>query len=179
MMEMEGEQPVIRTTPYESPMHQYGSSIIQLTNPENEIYKMELTFRSQIMGEDGNPKRIGDPLMNDMGVSSVIGTVQTLVSQVTIMSNLTKQSVEALMDFLSDTLARDLMANRVAYGIKSPASRDKIYFTALSTSYITMQRAFEEGDKRFWKGSVQEIHSRVEQPQKQGGMLSSLNPFRT
>ena len=94
------------------------------------------------------------------------------------MSNLNKDEIPMLMGFLGDTLARDLMINRVPYGIRTFASRDKIFFTALTTSFITMKRAYEEGDKRFWKGSVQEIQTTVSGGQKQkGGFWSALNPW--
>ena len=171
------EAPQIRSTPYASPMHQYGSSILLLTNPENELYKMELTFRSMKVDANGNPSQSGEPLMNDHGISSILGLVQSVVNQVTVMSNLSKGEVPILMDFLGDTLAKDLMVNRKEYGIESAAVRDRVFFIVLASSFITLKRAYEEGDKRFWKGSVQEISTRVEQGQKKG-LMSSLNPWR-
>lgn len=170
--------PQVRTTPYNAPMHQYGSSIILMTNPENELYKMELTFRSMKLDGEGNPVSSGEPLMNDYGVSSVIGTVQALVNQVTVMSNLEKNDVPMLMDFIGDTLAKDLMCNRRAYDINSQSARDKIFFTALSTAFVTLKRAYEEGDRRFWKGSQQEITTRVDSIQPKGSFLSKFNPFK-
>lgn len=174
---MTEEQPTIRSTPYMSPMHNYAGSIVMLTNPENDLHKLELTFRSLKEGARGELIETGEPLMNELGVSSVMGIIQSIVSQVTIMSNFTKNEIPMLMDFLGDTLARDLMMNRVTYDIKSPAARDKIYFTALSSSFICMKRAYEEGEKRFWKGSQQEIKTTVESNQKKG-WLSSINPLR-
>lgn len=167
------------TVPFASPMSQHGSSIIYLTNPENELDKMELTFRSIWVDKDGVQHKTGEPLMNDYGISSVKGTVQAIVNQVTILSNLSSNDIIMLMDFLGDTLARDLMTNRKNYNIKSFSARDKIYFTALSSAFITMKRAGEEGlsDKQFWRGSVQEIHSKVDSTGRKGGLLSSLNPW--
>jgi len=174
----EYEQPQINTTPYATPMQQYGSNILMLTNPENELYKMELTFRCMKMDKDGNSIPSGDPLMNEYGINSIIGTVQSMVNQVTVMSNLNKAEIPMLMDFLGDTLSKDLMINRVPYGIKNFASRDKIFFTALSTCFITLKRGYEEGDRRFWKGSQQEIHTTIENSNKKNGMFSSLNPWK-
>jgi hypothetical protein len=171
------ESPQVRTTPYASPMHQYGSSILLLTNPENELYKMELTFRNMKLDRQGNPQTAGDPLMNESGISAVIGVIQSVVNQSTVMSNLSKGEVPIMMDFLGDTLAKDMMINRIPYGITSTTARDKIYFIALSSAFMTLKRAYEEGDKRFWKGSVQEISTRVEGAQKKGGIFSALNPW--
>ena len=177
MEETQEVPPQIRSSPYQSPMHQYGSAIILLTNPENELHRMELTFRGMKLDDEGTAKQIGIALMNDNGVSSVIGTIQSLVNQISIMSNLDKKNISNLIDYIGDTLAKDLMINRISYGIVSVTARDKIYQTALSTSFITLKRAFEEGDKRFWKGSVQEIRTSNDN-QKSGGFLSSLNPWR-
>lgn len=171
------QQPQIRTNPYSSPLHNLAGSIILLTNPENELHKAELTMRSIIQDKDGNLRATGDPLMNEQGVGSVIGQAQALINQVTVMSNLNKNEIPMLIDLLADTLARDLMVNRKKYEIKNVAARDKIYFIVLSSAYICMKRAFEEGEKRFWKGSQQEITTRIEGysgGQKRGGLLGSI-----
>jgi hypothetical protein len=171
--------PEIKSSPYMSPMHQYGTAIITMTNPDSELYKMELTFRSVTKDHKGRLIQMGTPLMNDYGISSVVGMVQSLVNQVTIMSNLSKQEVPMLIDFLGDTLARDLMIKRKEYAIAGSSERDKIYFSALSTTFVTLKRGFEEGDKRFWKGSVQEINTTVNNAQKKNSFLQALNPMRS
>lgn len=148
--------------PYASPMHAFGSSIVLLTNPESSLYKMELTLRSMILDDKGLPKKVGDPLLNGVGINSVIGLVQSIVSQVAIMSNFSKDDVPMILDFLADTLARDLMVSRKVYGIMSPTVRDKIFFTVLTSAFVVLKRGLDEGDRRFWKGSQQELVTRVE-----------------
>ena len=149
-------------SPYSSPMHNFGSSIITLTNPESSLYKMELTLRSMILDSEGTPTKVGDPLLNEIGINSVIGIVQSIVSQVAIMSNFSKDDVPVVLDYLADTLARDLMISRRVYDIVSPTVRDKIFFTVLMSAFVVLKRGLDEGDRRFWKGSQQEIVSRVE-----------------
>jgi|TARA_Y100000034_G_scaffold123876_1_gene171292 hypothetical protein len=168
------QPPQIRSNPYASPMYNYGSSILLLTNPQNELHKLELTFRSLSEDDDGNVKEMGEPLMNEKGISSVLGQAQALINQDTVMSNLDKTDISGLIDFLADTLAQDLMTNRVAYEIKVNAGRGKIYFETLALTYITLRRAYLEGDKRFWKGSQQEITTRVEGNNQKGSMLGKV-----
>jgi len=163
-----------QSSPFTAPLNTYGSSILLLTNPDNELYKMELTLRSMIETKDNKVRQIGEPLCNEQGVCSIIGQTQAIVNQVTVMSNLTKHDIPIMMDFLGDTLAKDLMMNRIGYDIKSPASRDKIYFASLATAFICMKRAWEEGDRRFWKGSQQELRTVVEGQQQKKGMLAGL-----
>jgi hypothetical protein len=169
----EQQQQAIRTTPYQSPMYNYGSSIVMLTNPEDELNQMELTFRSLIVDKDGNTKNLKEPLLNDLGINSVMGQVRAIVSKHSIMGNFDRD-IPMLIDFLADTLARDLMVNRFDYEIRNVASRDRIYFVSLTTAYIVMKRGYKEGDKRFWKGSTQEITTRVDGQQKQGLLSRAL-----
>lgn len=175
MAKDEQEQQQVRMgSAYQSPMYNFGSSIILLTNPEQELYKLELTLRSQILDKDGRAQNMGQPLMNDEGICAVMGTIQTIVNQVTVMSNLDKHEIPALMDFLGDTLAKDLMINSVAYKL-NPHNRDRVYFAVLAAAFICMKRAYEEGDKRFWKGSVQEMNIKQEASQQQRGILSRIS----
>ena len=154
--------PQVSSTPYSSPIHQFSGSIVLLTNPDNELYKLELSLRNMVVDREGNARQAGRPLMNDAGIMSVLGQVQTIVNQVTIMSNLEPQEVPRIIDFLGDTLARDLMINRVGYAVDNEAVRDKVYFMALVSAFVCLKRASEEGERRFWKGSQQEITTRVD-----------------
>jgi len=161
-------------SPYSSMMNNYSSSIVQMTNPDDELYKMELTFRSQILDRDGYPKTVGTPLMNDLGINSVLGLVQSVVNRVTVMSNFSKMEIPALIDYLADALAEDLMMNRVVYDIKTATARTKIFTSALLTAFVTMKRAYEQGEKIFWKGSQQEVIQTVKNGNERRGLLSSL-----
>lgn len=159
----------IKSSPYYSPMYNYGSGIVLLTNPQDLIKDLELTYKNAYYDKDNNLKEVGNPLMNDLGIKSVVGQVQAIVNKVTVLGNLNDENIRGLMEFLADTLAKDLMVNRIEYEITSASARDRIYYNALATAFITMKRAYEEGDRRFWKGSVQEIKQEVTQtPQKKG-----------
>lgn len=159
--------------PFMSPQQQYGSSIIQMTNPEGELLKMELTLRGMKANSDGEPIKAGDPLLNEEGINSVVGQVQAIVSQTTIMSNFDKGEIPNLVDFLGDTLAKDLMVNRKRYEISTTAARDRIYYIALISAYICLKRAFEQGERGFWGKVQQEMTQRIEGGQ-QPGILSKI-----
>jgi hypothetical protein len=171
MEEEQQQASQIKTNPYQSPMYNYGSGIILLTNPKDEISTLELTYRSAIIGKKGEVYQIGEPMMNEEGIKSVIGQVQAIVNKVTIMSNLKENLIIGELEFLADTLCRDLMLNRIKYKITNKSSRDKIYFSALVLSFNTMRRSVDEGERRFWKGSVQEVKQTIETDQKRKGLF--------
>lgn len=173
------DQQLVRPQPFSAPNNQYGSSIATLTNPENDLYKMELALRNMMLDKDGVAKSVGQPLMNEQGISSVMGQVQAIVNQTTIMSNFDKrEEVGILTEFLADTMAKDLMINRVSYGIKTQAARSKIYYISITSAYICLKRALSEGERRFWKGTEQNIRQIIEQPNASGpGFFQKLLGF--
>lgn len=169
--------------PFQTPLAQYGTSIVSLTNPENELYKLELTLRGSRLDDTGNPvkdaagKEIQEPLLNEKGINSVMGTVQSIVNQVTVFGNLREREVNALRDFLADTLARDLMRNRVYYNIKSESARDKIFFSAISYAMATLSRGRDGDEKKFLSRAVHEMRTSVDsQSNSRGGgnLLSNI-----
>lgn len=171
------DEQTMSISPYASPMHNYGSSIMFLTNPEQEVYKLELTLRNQILDKEGNPKALGKPLMNDFGIGKVIGLIQTVVSQITVMSSLdTKKEIYPLIMHSSDTLIKMLMTKYKDFDLDA-AYRDMIVSSFNNICFICMKRAVSDGlsDKKFWRGSVQEIHSQVDTGQKQGFLSRMWN----
>ena len=167
----------IQITPYSSPMHNFQGAIVLLTNPNDDLYKLELALRGMTTDKNGNPTQTGEPLMNAEGIQSVLGQVQSLVSQATSMSNLKDPEISKLMvEQLGDAVIQDLMINSKKYGIKNHTARTRILTIVSNTAYITMKRALDEGERRFWKGSQQEVTMRTEGGRQSNskGMLSGV-----
>jgi len=167
------EEEQIRPSMYQSPMYNYPG-ILMLTNPENDLHKMELTFRNMVEDENGQLKSVGEPLMNDQGIRSVMGQVQSLANQISVMSNFSKDMIPVLMMNFGDTLIKDLMMNRVKYDIKNSTDRCIILNIANNYAYSTLLRGLEEGEKRFLGRAQQEIRNIVEQGKQKGAFSSIL-----
>lgn len=160
--------------PYQVSTNPYNGSIIALTDPENQLISLELMYKGKKLDQNGEVVDIGTPLMNDKGVNSVMGVIRGIVSQVTIMGNLGKQEIPNLMDFIGDTLSIDLMMNKREYNIQDETVRYKIYFTALTSAFICLKRSYEEGDRRFWKGSTYEAVIRQQGDNQNQSFLSKV-----
>jgi hypothetical protein len=171
--EMQAAAPQVRSTPYQAPMHNFNGSILFLTNPENELHRFELTLRNCMVDDKGTIHRLGEPLMNEDGIKSVVGQTQSIVNQDTVMSHF-QEEIPQLINLFADSLIKDLMMNRANYNIVIPAARDKITSMATTYAYTCLRRAFEQGEKKFWKGSQQEITTRVEGVPSQSKGLSGL-----
>ena len=160
--------PDVRSVQYNTPMHNFQSAITTLTSPEDELYMMELELRSMSVDGEGNIKQMGDPLLNDTGIRSVLLQVRATMSRVAIMSNLNDKMVSELTLYMAESLAKDLMMNNTVYEIKNVSARTKIFRMVNTNVYIALKRAQDEGERKFWKGSQQEITTRIDGGGKQG-----------
>jgi hypothetical protein len=141
----------------DTPLNNYGETVLNLTNPEKELNRMAMALAGQSTDADGNIVSYGKPTMNDEGIQAMKVIAQAWVNQNCIMSNMKEKWIYHNMVYLSDVLIEDLMANRDKYGITNPAARTKIVEIVLGYSYQAMLRAMEQGEKIFIKGSQHNI----------------------
>lgn len=160
---------------FQSPMEKFQGAIIMLTNSDSILYKLELVYRCAAVDENGDLKPVGKSLMNDLGINNLIGMLASIGNSNTFFSNLENANeVFILIDFLADTLAKDLMINRTRYGIEDFGTRDKIYYITLNYAYLALKRAYKQGERIFWGKSLHENYNIITSDKKKGG---SINPF--
>lgn len=160
--------------PFVNPMNNWNGSIETMTNPEGDLKKMELALRSIVMNSEGKVISQGEPLMNEIGINSILGQVQSVANQLAVMSNFNEKKIDAIGSNFSNTIAIDLMINRLKYGIINPSARTKISTIAGNYIHIALLRGLNEGDRRFWKGSQQDIRHEVVQNMNKQGMFSKM-----
>lgn len=160
-LDEEIQTPQVRSSPYQSPIYNYGGSISTLTDPSDELHDMELYFRALVEDSSGKQVRVGIPLMNEQGISSIMGMTRAIVNQITIMGNLDKREIGVMMEYTADTLSKLLMMKRHDFQILAE-DRDQIAYKVQSTVYVCMKRPFMEGERRFWGRVQQEITTRIE-----------------
>lgn len=170
-------QPMDYSPPFSSPRDSLGSAIMMMTDSEDELFAFELTLRSCRLDENNNPVRISKevpPLVNDFGATQLVGMVQSLVNRIIYMGKIEKMEIHNVMDFANDNITLILMVNKRSYGIKNDGDRYNIQFMALCYCFAALKRGYEEGERRFWKGSVMEMRQSMESPQKREGFISKF-----
>lgn len=159
-----------------TPLNTYGSSILLLTSPDDALYDLELSFRNWVEDGQGGYKPshpLAYPLMNDFGISKILGLVKSNVNRVVNMSNFEKGHAEKKTFQVIMTLNKDLMVNgRKLYGINNISDKFFIIEMCDSLIYPSILRGYLEGDKRFLKGSQQETTVRTETTGNKGGFGS-------
>jgi len=160
--EEEGNKQQVPQVPYSNPMSNFGNSIILLTNPENAVFKLECKFRNIKVKDDGTVVNLGNPLMNEYGIAQVIGLVESIVNENSVWAWIEdRDEVNGLRNMFADTLAKDLMMNRLHYGIIDPTARQRIFTESVAFTHLCIKRAFKQGERKFWKGSQQDVRHTV------------------
>ena len=114
-------------------------------------------------------------LMNEKGINSIMAMIESIVHQTNSLSNFDEKDLEFYFDTLKSDLITTLMINRLDYDIDRK-NRSLIVGNAMRFGWGFIKKSFEEGERKFWKGSVQEV-KHTQETNKVGGF--SLNPFKS
>lgn len=146
------QQPAMQM-PYMNALNSHAQNMVQMTSTDMEISSFRHALRCE---EDlsGTIAHYGDPLMNDVGVFSVVSQLQSLVHRITIMSNLDEFEITRLMESFCESLVIDLMFHKRSYGIKKSEDRTKIVRMAINVAYTCIKRSYYGDDKKLW-GKIQ------------------------
>ena len=153
MMNRELAGVMARTHYANTSSNELNSLLAQLTDPEQEIYEVELSLKGKGLDSKGNVIQVSQPLLNDEGVAAMIRIIRSMVSRVMFMSNLKEEQVSKLTIELGWLIATELVQNKVKYGVKNE-HRSQIVSIILYKSYESANSALENGFRRFLKSGI-------------------------
>jgi len=162
------------STYYQTPNNPHNGSIVYMTDPQKEIKKLKLSLMNAYIDDKGDIIHYGDPLLNNDGIAKIIGFVNSIVNTSSNMTNLDEDKIEKIMMFNSNIIIENLMVNRITWGIKGHDARDLILAKVTNLMNITLNRSLDEGERRFWKGTQQEIHTKIENTNQKTGLLNGI-----
>lgn len=145
---------------------QNNANMITMTDPEEVVRRLEATYRGQVADSSGNYTQKYVPIMNEEGTSKIIGLIRAVVSRVTLMSFVDDHTYQQVMFEMGMAMHKILMVSRVTFKLGSDADRELVKTSALTTCQFCILRALEGGERRFWKGTVQEFSYNV--PNQEG-----------
>jgi len=157
-----------------APRELYASSIKELTDPSSDLAKFELFLRGYKISRDGTLIKQTDPLSNSKGIIAIMSIIESVVHHSNTLSNFSKDDMEFFFDTLKVDLITEVMINRIAYGIERK-NRFLIIGNSMRFAYSFSKRVFEEGDRKFWKGSMTEV--KHTQESIEGRKSLTMNPF--
>lgn len=156
-----------------SPRGAYGSSIIVLTDPSEDLFQIECVLRGIDYDKDGNIRKTGDPLMNDFGISRIIGLIKSRAHKIQVMGTAKEDDINKTLKYIGDTIVIQLMINRKKFEINEA---DRTFVTTLILNYLDslMKSAQDNGNRIFWKGSTHETTIRSENNRENSGFFGKV-----
>jgi serine protease inhibitor ecotin len=148
--------------PYINASTSMQGALSDLSNPDKDIYALELSLKGKIINADGKEVSFGEPLCNEKGIASVIRIVKSMCQQVAILSNLEDDDVRKLTIYLGETLVSDMVFNKETYEIKTDRARSQIALIATATGFTAGMRSLENGERRLLKGGIMETTIKTE-----------------
>jgi len=172
--------------PYSTPMKNQGSNMLSLTDPSKVLKNYFNHLTGIIEDGNGNIVQVSTPMMNKEGVYSVLSFIESIVNQVNMLGNITRDQRRQFGLYSADALAKLLMLNRVSFNIgnndptKVNSTRDLIYDEAMNMIHLMLTRPLDNNEKLFWGKTVQELKYIAQgSTQKKEGILSGLtNAFK-
>lgn len=145
--------------------------LVEQVNPKKIVQDVVLALLN--LEEIGYNKyrKLGEPLMNDVGINAMRFILRGVVNQSTTLSHLDSKQVSKIMMRLSDDITDDIAYNRLRYGIDDKMMLDHIVNIVSLACFMVLQRALEQNEKN-WLGkiSVESINNaaRIPSPKKEG-----------
>jgi len=168
-----------RTAYQVSSNNEINSLLAELTDPEKEIYEVELSLKGLEINEKGEKIRVTDPLLNDRGAANMIRLMRSMLNRVMFMSNLQEEDIRSLVIELSFQIQNDLIFHKVEYDIKDNTNMTTIRTIVSYKAFEAGMTALENGFRRFLKQGIVEttINTQGNQIKAGKGGIGSILGF--
>lgn len=148
-------------------------SLVEQTNPREVLKEIEMTLKGF---KRGSPKDKDEwilekgvaPLINNIGLNSLMADAKSVINQNTILSNFDIEQISRLIIRLGISIKSKIKMNWKEFGIDK-SNLDTVVFAVTDPAYASLMRAKGEGEKRFLKTSVRAIESFTSQAKPQQG----------
>lgn len=154
--------------------NELNSLLTELTNPEQDIYEVELSLKGVEIDNKGNRIPINTPLLNDKGVANMIRLMRSMVSRVMYMSNLQEEDVRILTVSLGEQIVCDLVRHKKEYEIKDFEDMTTIRVIVTYKAFESGMAALENGFRRFLKSGIIETTVNTQGQGLKGGKGGGL-----
>lgn len=150
------------------------AALVEQTNPAHVLKDIEMRLRGEEEKFDGTIEKVGEPLMNDIGIGRMRAILSSIINQNTILSHLEDKEISNFIIQVSDDLVDDLAENWFRYGINDKRLLDHICDIILISSYAALKRAWKQNEKNWLNRAVVEnINTSPRMmPQKKEGFWS-------
>jgi hypothetical protein len=151
------------------------AAVIAQTNPAKALKIIIRGFQGFMIDEDGEEKKIGSPLMNDLGISKISSYLIPFINDPARLGNIKEQEARSMTLRIVDDITIDVGINWREYGITSPTIKDIIVDSCLMLVLVTLSRSVEGKEKRFLSSIIVESLSQRQQEKKKENWLDKIS----
>ena len=151
--QMQAHQAAMQTPYMFEQQQQHQAVLVEQTNPSKVIDDIDLSLRGYERKYDGTLKKVGEPMMNDLGIGRMRFLMRTVINQNTILSHLEDSEISKLIIQLSDDVIDDLTLNWRDYGIKDKIMLDHVVDAITFPAYLALKRSLGQNEKN-WLGKI-------------------------
>lgn len=146
------------------------AAIISQTNPAKALKIIIEGFRGNILNADGDWERLGNPIMNEYGISRIASILIPFISDPIRLGNVEERNIRQLVLQIAEDIAIEIGINWREYGIRDPSYKDLVLDSCVALIMITLSRSTGGDDKKwFGKVVVESISgNKLPQPKKEG-----------
>ena len=152
-------------------MQQNQAILVAQTDPKKIIKEIILRLEGKEELNDGSIIKVGDPLINEIGIRKIKFILDSHINDNVRLSHLERHDISRRMEILGSDLVDNLTLNNKLYGIKNKTDLDDINNAVLCNIFDVLKRAEGQGEKN-WLGkiSVEQISGgqRIAPPKKGG-----------
>lgn len=135
-------------------------------NPDDTLRKIETYLKGQYISKEFNTetgkietrvKKVGQPLLNEVGIQKVMSVVTSVVNHNTVLGNLDMERYSDIIYDLHTTLAEDLMANKKRYGITDNSVYSLIITQIMMFVKVFLSRTINDMERKHIGKNTQEV----------------------
>ena len=142
-----------------------SDTIKNLISTDSILRNIQLNLAGLAEDDDGHLVKAGEPKMNSLGISTVMGILSAISNKNTHLTNYDKHYEIGLIQDLNYKLNRILLKRKSEFEIKDSTELNMIIFYMAIPS---IRRGVDESDKSFLRGSFHHGTSIGNAPKKRG-----------
>jgi len=150
-------------------------SLVEQTNPKDVLKEIEMTLKGAVynsLKEEWVIDENSSPIVNDLGINSLMADARGIINQNTILSNLTTEEISKMIIRLGRSIKNKIKMNWKEFDIDK-SNLDTAIFSVTDPAFTALKRAMGEGEKRFLKTSVRAVESWTQNATQQAPSATS------
>ena len=150
------------------------AAVIAQTNPIKALKVLVEGLRGNIINEDNEIEKIGEPVMNQTGISEISTKLIPFISDPIRFGHISGTEVRLLALQIVQDLTVEIGIRWREFGIKDPSAKDIVVDSLMTLVFITLTRSEGGNEKNFLSRVILESVGGNKKSSKEGSIWEKL-----